>query len=264
MLKITSDKNPRVLNLQKLEKPRERRTQNLFTIEGKKELSMAVLGGYQIRDLFICSEIISENEVRLLLGKQKNTIEWVDVSVEVFKKLAYRESTEGIIATAVPKKHSLDHLKLSSNPLIIVLESVEKPGNLGAILRTADAAQVDAVIVCDALTDIYNPNVIRSSLGCAFTTNIAIATSQEAIIWMKQNNINIYATALTASKPYHTINYTKPSAIVMGTESTGLSDTWLKQSTQNIIIPMEGKIDSMNVSTATSVIVFEAKRQRGG
>lgn len=262
MLKITSDKNPRIINLQKLEKPRERRNQNLFTIEGKKELAMAVLGGYEIRDIFICSDIISENEVKLLLGKQKNNIEWVDISVEVFKKLAYRETSGGIIATAVPKQHALNKINLPSRPLIIVLETVEKPGNLGAILRTADAAQVDAVIVCDAQTDMYNPNVIRSSLGCVFTTPIAIASSQEAIAWLQQNNINIYATALTASVPYHKINYAKACAIVMGTEATGLSDGWLKHSTQNIIIPMSGKIDSMNVSTATAVVVFEAKRQR--
>jgi TrmH family RNA methyltransferase len=147
--------------------------------------------------------------------------------------------------------------------LILILEGVEKPGNLGAILRTADAAGIDAVIICDPQTDFYNPNVIRSSIGCVFTKQLASATSAETIEWLRQKKVNIYCTYLQASKPYHTIDYTKPSAIVMGTESTGLSEIWVENSNANIIIPMQGKIDSMNVSTAAAVVVFEAKRQRG-
>lgn len=263
MLNITSIKNPRILNLQKLEKARERKSQHLFVIEGLKELELAMAGGYKIETLFYCEDIISLPQLKATIHSENAVMEWISISNDVFEKLVYRENSGGVIATAIPQKHSLEQLNLSANPLLIVLESVEKPGNLGAILRTADAAQVDAVIVCDPQTDIYNPNAIRSSLGCVFTTPIAIASSQEAIDWMKRNKINIYSTALTASKKYHTINYTEPSAIVMGTEATGLSDIWLKNSTQNIIIPMSGKIDSMNVSTATAVIVFEAKRQRG-
>ncbi|OFY88026.1 MAG: rRNA methyltransferase [Bacteroidetes bacterium RIFCSPLOWO2_12_FULL_31_6] len=261
MLNITSIKNPRIINLQKLEKARERKIQNLFVIEGLKELTMAVVGGYEIKSIFFCASIVSANEI-IIITKKNNKIELIEISEDVFQKLAYRESYGGVIATAVPQKHLLNNIKLSSIPLIIILESVEKPGNLGAILRTADAANVDAVIVCDGQTDVYNPNVVRSSLGCVFTTPIAVASSDETINWAKQNNIKIYATALTASKAYHTINYLEPSAIVMGTESTGLSDVWLKNSTQNIIIPMSGKIDSMNVSNATAIVVFEAKRQR--
>ncbi len=262
MLNITSIKNSRIINLQKLEKARERKLQNLFVIEGLKELSIAVVGGYEVKSIFFCSSIITENEIINIINGNRQ-IELIEISEEVFQKLAYREGSGGLIVTAVPQKHSLNSLILSSNPLVIILESVEKPGNLGAILRTADAANIDAVIVCDGQTDVYNPNVIRSSLGCVFTTPVAIASSQETIDWVKKNNIKIYATALSASKAYHTIDYTEPSAIVMGTESTGLSDIWLKNATQNIIIPMGGKIDSMNVSNASAIVVFEAKRQRG-
>jgi TrmH family RNA methyltransferase len=144
-----------------------------------------------------------------------------------------------------------------------VLESVEKPGNLGAILRTADAAGLDSVIICDPQTDFYNPNVIRSSIGCIFTNQVASATSDETLAWLKKNNITPYSTYLKASRPYHAVDFTKPSAIVMGTESTGLSDTWITPDQNPIIIPMQGRIDSMNVSTAAAVVVFEARRQRG-
>jgi TrmH family RNA methyltransferase len=146
--------------------------------------------------------------------------------------------------------------------LVLILEGVEKPGNLGAVLRTADAAAVDAVIICDPQTDFYNPNVIRSSVGCIFTNQLAAASSEETIEWLRKNNIAIFCTYLKASKSYHLTDFTQPSAIVMGTEATGLSDVWVKNSTANIIIPMLGKIDSMNVSNAAAVVVYEAMRQR--
>jgi TrmH family RNA methyltransferase len=262
MLHIASIKNSRIINLKKLEKAGERKEQNLFVIEGIKELSMAISGNYNIQTLFYCEEIINASRLKEITDK-KNTLELISISLDVFKKLAYRESSGGIIAIASPQPHTLQTIKLPTNPLIIILESVEKPGNLGAILRTADAANVDAVIVCDPQTDIYNPNVIRSSLGCVFTTPIAITSSKEAIEWLVKNNINIYATALNASKHYCEIDFTNSSAIVLGTEASGLSNTWLQNSTQNIIIPMAGKTDSLNVSTATAIVVYEAKRQRG-
>jgi TrmH family RNA methyltransferase len=257
---ITSTQNPKVKSLLALEKPRERRKQGLFVIEGKKEIGMALDAGYKIGNLFFCDEIIQASELESLGASDKLL---VPVSKEVFDKIAVRENSGGVLAVAEQKAHRLEQLKISSNPLILILEGVEKPGNLGAILRTADAAGVDAVIICDPQTDFYNPNVIRSSIGCVFTKQLASATSAETIDWLKQKNVNIYCTYLQASKPYHTIDYTKPSAIVMGTESTGLSEIWVKNADANIIIPMQGKIDSMNVSTAAAVVVFEAKRQRG-
>lgn len=258
--KITSTQNPKIKSLLALEKPRERRKQQLFMIEGKKEIGLALEAGYKIGNIFFCDEIIGEQEVSKLFNDDKLLI---PVSKDVFDKLAVRENSGGMIAVAEQKLHTLDQLTLSKNPLVLVLESVEKPGNLGAILRTADASGVDAVIICDPQTDFYNPNVIRSSIGCIFTKQVAAATSKETIEWLKKNKIAIYCTYLKASKPYHLTDYTKPSAIVMGTEATGLSEVWVKNSDANIIIPMQGKIDSMNVSTAAAVVVFEAKRQRG-
>jgi RNA methyltransferase, TrmH family len=257
---ITSTQNPKVKNLIALEKPRERRKQCLFTIEGKKEIGLALEAGYKIGNLFFCEDIISLQEVKAFA---KSDQQLIPVSREVFEKIAVREGTGGLIAVAEQKTHRLDQLTLGKNPLLLIVEAVEKPGNLGALLRTADAAGVDAVIICDPQTDFYNPNVIRSSVGCVFTNQLASATSDETIQWLKKNNVIIYCTYLQASKPYHLTDFTGPSAIVMGTEATGLSDIWVKNSHANIIIPMQGKIDSMNVSTAAAVVIFEAKRQRG-
>lgn len=257
--KITSTQNPKVKSLLALEKPRERRKQQLFIIEGKREIGLALEAGYKIGNLFFCDEIVSESELASLPLEDKLLI---PVSKEVFEKIAMRESTGGLLAVAEQKPHRLDGIRLRKNPLILILEGVEKPGNLGAVLRTADAAHVDAVIICDPQTDFYNPNVIRSSVGCVFTNQLAAASSEETIAWLRKNNISIFCTYLKASKPYHLTDYSKPSAIVMGTEATGLSDIWVDNSSANIIIPMLGKIDSMNVSNAAAVVVYEAMRQR--
>jgi TrmH family RNA methyltransferase len=257
--KITSTQNPKIKSLLSLEKPRERKKQFLFIVEGAKEVRMAIEAGYKIGNIFFCEERLNMVESQDLLSQDKLLI---PVSPEVFDKIAIRESTGGILAVAEQKLHRLDDILLKKNPLLLILEAVEKPGNLGAILRTADAAGVDAVIICDPQTDFYNPNVIRSSVGCVFTKQIASATSEETITWLKRNNIKIYCTYLKASRPYHQAYYTVPSAIVLGTEATGLSDIWVKNSDANIIIPMQGKIDSMNVSNAAAVVVFEALRQR--
>lgn len=258
--KITSTQNPKVKSLMALEKPRERRKQQLFVIEGEREIRLAAEAGYKIGNIFFCDEIISEDRIPKVIKEDKLI---VPVSKEVFEKIAVRESSGGMIAVAEQRPHLLSQIKLKKNPLVLILESVEKPGNLGAILRTADAAGVDGVIICDPQTDFYNPNVIRSSVGCVFTNQLAAVSSDEAIAWLKKNGIKIFCTSLQASKPYHQIDYTQPCAIVMGTEATGLSEIWTKNSEANIIIPMQGKIDSMNVSNATAVVVFEAMRQRG-
>lgn len=256
---ITSTQNPKIKSLLSLEKPRERRKQGLFIIEGRKEIGLALDAGYKIGNLFFCEELISRGALEKLAGDRL----LIPVSRDVFEKIAIRESSGGVLAVAEQKTHRLDDVRLSRVPLVLVLESVEKPGNLGAILRTADAADVDAVIICDPKTDFYNPNVIRSSVGCLFTRQVASATSEETRAWLRKHNITPYSTYLKASRPYHTVDFTKPCAIVMGTESTGLSETWTTEDQNPIIIPMQGRIDSMNVSTAAAVIVFEARRQRG-
>jgi len=257
---ITSTQNPKIKSLLALEKPRERRKQGLFVVEGRKEIALALEAGYKIGNLFFCEELISRDELNALAVGDKLII---PVSRDVFDKIAIRENSGGVLAVAEQKVHRLEDVVLSEIPLILILESVEKPGNLGAILRTADAAGLDAVIICDPRTDFYNPNVIRSSVGCIFTKQVASATSEETLAWLKRHNITPYSTYLKASKPYYAVDFAKPSAIVMGTEATGLSDIWVTKDQNPIIIPMKGRIDSMNVSTAAAVVVFEARRQRG-
>lgn len=257
---ITSPQNSKIKGIIALEKARERNRENVFVIEGFKELSLAIESGYTLNSVFFCEDIIPATRL-IQLVKNKNLL--IPVQRSVFEKIAYRETTGGVIAIGNQKKHELKNLKLSSNPLLMVIEGVEKPGNLGAILRTADAAGADGVIICDPQTDFYNPNVIRSSVGCVFTMPLAAETSENTIAWLKENNIQIFCTHLQASEPYHLTNYTQPLAIVLGRESTGLTELWVENSTKNIIIPMQGKIDSMNVSTAAAVVIFEARRQRG-
>jgi len=257
---ITSNQNPKIKNVLVLEKARERNQQNVFIVEGIKELSLALEGKYVVNTVFFCPQIIP-HEAILKIVSDENLL--IPVQQSVFEKIAYRNSTGGILAIMQQRRHTLGDIKLRENPLVLVLESVEKPGNLGAALRTADAADIDAVIICDPQTDFYNPNVIRSSVGCIFTTQIASSTSQDTIAWLKKNNVSIFAASLESSTPYNKIDFTIPSAIIMGTESTGLSDTWIRNADSSVIIPMRGKIDSMNVSNAAAVLIFEACRQRG-
>jgi TrmH family RNA methyltransferase len=261
MKEITSIHNTYIKSLLKLqEKARERRKTGTFIIEGKREISLAVAANYQFDTILYYPDLISEQEILHLFNENVNRIE---ISKEVYQKVAYRDSTEGIIAVTKAKDFSLKNIQFKNDkPLILIAESIEKPGNIGALLRTADAANVDAVFIADAKSDIYNSNIIRSSVGCVFTNNIAVATSQDIITFLQENNVNIYAATLQNSNEYHKVNYKNASAIVVGTEATGLSEIWREEATQNINIPMQGKIDSMNVSVAAAIVIFEAKRQR--
>jgi len=260
---ILSLTNPRIKNILRLQSnSRDRQSQNLFVIEGYREISRAMVSGIEIKEVFVCRELDKQNRSQELIS-QDSRMQIFEVGKAAFARIAYREGSDGLVALAVPRNIKLNELNLSKNPLILILESVEKPGNLGAIMRTADAAGIDAVIVCDPLTDIYNPNAIRSAVGCIFTRQVATCTSKEAINWLKKNKIKIYAAALIATALiYHHMDFRGPSAIVMGTEATGLSNEWLEYSDNQIIIPMNGIADSMNVSTSAAVLVFEAIRQR--
>jgi TrmH family RNA methyltransferase len=250
------------------DKSRERKKTGTFLIEGFREVSLALKGGYVLETILFYSELFSKEQLNNLtsnirLSAVETQINIIEVSKEVYKKLAYRDTTEGVLAIAKVKTHNLKDLVFNSkNPLILVAEAPEKPGNIGAILRTADAANVDAVIIANPKTDLYNPNIIRSSVGCVFTNTIATGNTLEIIDFLKSKNINIYSAILQESIEYQTQDYTKPTAIVVGTEATGLSEEWRTNSTQNIIIPMQGEIDSMNVSVAAGILIFEAKRQR--
>lgn len=262
MKQITSSQNPFIKSLVLLqEKAKARKQSGMFLIEGIREIELAIKGDYHIITLLFVPELFSERILKNL--SNSSTVEIIEISKEVYQKLAYRDTTEGIIAVAKTKSHLISELKLPKNPLILVMESIEKPGNIGAMLRTCDAANVDAVFVADAKTDLYNPNMVRSSVGCLFTNQIAVATSEEIIHFLQENNINFYSATLQNSTSYHTQDFTKPTALVVGTEATGLSEVWREKATQNIIIPMQGEIDSMNVSVAAAILLFEAKRQRG-
>ena len=261
MKQITSIQNPLLKSLVQLqEKAKSRKQSGSFLIEGKREISLATKGGYQLETILFLPELISENEIKKIINFQ---IEIIEINKEVYQKLAYRDTTEGILAIAKTKLFSLSSIKLPENPLILIAEAPEKPGNIGALLRTADAANLDAVIIANPKSDLYNPNVVRSSVGCLFTNQIATGTTQEIIHFLKENKINFYCATLQNSTSYHTQDYTRPTAIVVGTEATGLTDAWRNAATQNIIIPMSGEIDSMNVSVAAAILIFEAKRQRG-
>jgi len=261
MKQITSSQNPYIKSLVLLqEKAKARKQSGTFLIEGMREIELAQKGNYEIETVLICKEVgdLSKNPI---IEKSKSSI--IEISKEVYQKLAYRDTTEGIIAIAKTKSLQLSDLILPKNPLVLVLEALEKPGNIGAILRTCDAAKIDAVIIANPKTDLYNPNIVRSSVGCLFTNQIASGSTVEVLAFLKQNKITIFGATLQNSNSYHLQDYTSASAIVVGTEATGLSDAWRDSNSKNIIIPMQGEIDSMNVSVASAILIFEAKRQRG-
>ncbi len=261
MKEISSIHNTYIKELFQLkEKSRARKKSGIFLIEGVREITLAIKGNYEIKEILFYPELISEHDINELSNDQ---IALIAVSKDVYQKLAHRSTTEGVLAVAKSKNHAIDKITFSSeNPLVLIAEAPEKPGNIGALLRTADAANVDAVIIANPKTDLYNPNIIRSSVGCIFTNQIALSSTSDIIQFLKTNNVSIYCAALQASVNYHTQDYTKPTALVVGTEATGLSQEWRDAATQNIIIPMQGEIDSMNVSVAAGILIFEAKRQR--
>ncbi|MEY2703035.1 MAG: hypothetical protein RLY43_1673 [Bacteroidota bacterium] len=261
MKQITSVQNPFIKQLIQLQdKAKVRKQLGLFVIEGQREIELAIKGGYEVETVLFCPELSGKAEkLKIQIAEHLK----IEISKDVYQKIAYRDTTEGIIAIAKTKPLQLSDLKVGKTPLILVAEGLEKPGNLGALLRTADAANIDAVIIANPKSDMYNPNIVRSSVGCLFTRQIAVATSEEAIAFLKENNINIYCATLQDSATYHTQNYNEPSALVVGTEATGITEIWRQNATKNINIPMQGVIDSMNVSVAAAILVFEAKRQRG-
>ncbi|MDC1167563.1 RNA methyltransferase [Flavobacteriaceae bacterium] len=259
MKQIQSLQNPLIKNILKLqEKSRERKKQQLFIIEGKIEVELAFKSDFEIESLLFISKKIEYHYI-----KQFNAKEVIEITPEIYQKIAYRESTEGIIAVAKSKYINLKSLTFKNKyPLILVLEGIEKPGNIGAMIRSADAANIDAVILADPKTDHFNPNVIRSSVGGVFTKKIVISSSEEIIAFLRQKNIKMYAATLQNSNKYTDEDYTEASAIIVGTEANGLTQIWRNHSIKNINIPMQGEIDSMNVSVAAAILLFEAKRQR--
>ena len=256
---ISSLQNQKVKQLVLLQqKSSERRQSDLFVVEGLRELRHCVSKGYKIESLFFCKALLTES-VDDLMAEQK-----YEVTPQVYEKMAYRGSSEGVIAVMHMKHLTLEDLKLKEHPLLVVLESVEKPGNLGAVLRSADAAGADAVIVCDPLTDLYNPNLIRASIGALFTVPTVAVDSAECIKFLKARGIRILTAQLQDSELYYDTDMRCGTAIVMGTEATGLTNQWREAADAHIRIPMCGRLDSLNVSVSAAILLFEAVRQRMG
>lgn len=261
---ITSTQNPRVKHLTALQqKSALRRSEGLFVVEGRRELEHCLEAGFRLEEVYVCPDLMDADHKVIDEALARVGVSYFfRVSPAVYNKLAYRGTTEGVVATVHSRQLSLEQLPLGENPLLIVLESVEKPGNLGAVLRSADAAKADAVIVCDPLTDLFNPNLIRSSIGAVFTVPTVACTSEECIAFFKQRGIQILTAQLQDSHLYYETPMTGPTAIVMGTESTGLTQQWREAATAHIRIPMLGRLDSLNVSVSAAILLFEAVRQR--
>jgi TrmH family RNA methyltransferase len=260
---IASLQNHHVKNVLLLEeKAGARKDQDRIVIEGVREISLALQAGFIMDCLFFCHEILDPGIYTQVIAGVPAATGLFEVTVDVYNRMAYRKGHEGIIAVAKPRRLTFSDLIFGKDPLVLILETVEKPGNLGALLRTADAAGLDAVIICDPQTDIYNPNAIRSGIGCVFTIPFVTASTGETIAWLREKGIRSYGTALTATRSYHQSDFRLPCAIVMGSEANGLSGAWLEGADQLIKIPMMGKIDSMNVSVSAAIVIFEAMRQR--
>ena len=254
---ISSLQNQKVKQLVLLQqKSSERRQSDLFVVEGLRELRHCVSKGYEIESLFFCQQLLTE-QIDDLRAEQI-----YEVTPQVYEKIAYRGSTEGVMAVMRMKHLRLEDLQLREQPLIVVLESVEKPGNLGAVLRSADAAGADAVVVCDPLTDLYNPNLIRASIGALFTVPTVATDSATCIQFLKQRGIRILTAQLQDSELYYDTDMRCGTAIVMGTEATGLTNQWREAADAHIRIPMCGRLDSLNVSVSAAILLFEAVRQR--
>ncbi|GAB3636493.1 RNA methyltransferase [Hymenobacter arcticus] len=266
--RITSLHNPRVKDVLRLqEKSAERRRQGLTLVEGYRELANARQAGWGVATLFVCEELAGPDITQELLAPAQlvpRPYEYLPVSAAVFAKLAVRERSDGVLAVLRTPTRTLADLQLPANPLLLVLEAVEKPGNLGAILRTADAAPAHAVLVGDPRTDLYNPNVIRASLGGIFTVPTVAAPMVEILAFLKQKGIRTFAAALADdAKSYTASNFSGPTALVLGTEADGLTPATRAACDETVIIPMRGVLDSLNVSVAAAVLTFEAVRQRG-
>ena len=261
---ITSAQNPKIKDFLALqEKSRLRREKGLFVVEGRRELLHCLEAGFSPRTIFVCEEILGTGEMEAVLGAAGEGCTVFSVSANVYDRMAYRSGTEGVTAIMQARNLRLEELRFrNEEPLIVVVEAVEKPGNLGAILRSADAAGADAVIVCDPLTDLYNPNLIRASIGAVFSVPVVAASSAETIEWLRSRGVTIYTAQLQDSSWYYDCDMKKATAIVMGTEATGLTGIWREAADRHIRIPMLGKLDSLNVSVSAAVLLFEAVRQR--
>jgi TrmH family RNA methyltransferase len=261
---ITSLQNPRLKRLVRLRDRRQRDEEKAFLVEGYREVRRALEKKVAMEELYYCPDwYLGENEPALLEQAAGAGAKLFELSKEAFAKVAYRERPDGILAVAPQWRRTLESLTLPSVPFLLVVEAIEKPGNLGTILRGADAAGCDAVIVCDPVTDLFNPNVVRASTGVLFSVPCAVEESGAVLTWLKKRGIRSVATTPSAAKLYTETDLKGPLAVVMGSEQYGLSEFWLKSADQSVRIPMAGQADSLNVAMAALITLFEAVRQRG-
>ena len=261
---VRSTSNPGVKQVVKLRNARARKQTGLFIVEGFRELRRAIDAEIGIEQLWVCPDLyLGDNEDDLVASVAERGVEIVEVSAEPFRKMSYRDRPEGLLAICRQFDTTLDRITLSATPLVLVVESIEKPGNLGTMIRAAGAAGVDGVVVCDPATDVFNPNVVRSSIGTSFLVPLAVCSSAEAITWLKSNGIAICAATPHTERPLWEAPLAGPAALVVGSEQYGLSMDWLDAADVDVKIPMPGEvIDSLNASASAAVLLFEAVRQR--
>ncbi|MBJ7449906.1 MAG: RNA methyltransferase [Parachlamydiales bacterium] len=263
-LEITSLQNSKIKQLVRLKERRERERSQLFLIEGYRELSRAITANAQIESLFFCPELfLGENENSLIQTIANKNSSIFILPKSLFEKVSYRDRPDGLIAIAHQKHLNLDDIKLSKNPFLVVAEAIEKPGNLGTILRTCDGVGADGLILCDRCTDLHNPNTVRASVGTLFTVPVYEATSIDTIAFLKKQRISVVATTPDAASCYTETDLSGPIALILGTEQLGLSEQWIESADKRISIPMKGVADSLNVAVATALTLYEALRQRG-
>ena len=263
MQEIISTNNAKVKQLLQLQKKSAlRKKQQEFIIEGVRELKLALANAYQVKTIYYFPELISLEQITDFKNKYNTDFQIVAISKNVFQKLAYRNSTEGIIAVTAAKSHRIDDLSLPNNSLSLIAERIEKPGNIGAMLRTVDGSGVDAIILVDTVVDLYNPNIIRASLGTVFTNQIAVVKMDELGAFLNINKINLYAATLQNANDYTLESYTSATAIAVGAEDKGLTESMRKLAYKSIKIEMKGQADSLNVSVSAAILLFEAVRQR--
>ena len=260
---ITSAQNNGIKHLVRLRERREREKEKLTVLEGYRELTRADEYGMTITEAWFSPELfLGENEIPLLERLAAKGAKIFQVPPHLLTKVTYRDRPEGLIAVAKMLKHDLSSIPIRKNGLYLLAESIEKPGNLGSMLRSADASGTDALIVCERMTDLYNPNVIRASTGALFSVPTAVCDNESALKYLRERNVKILAATPHTDFKYTDVDLTQPVAVVVGAEQTGLTDFWMEQADLKVNIPMLGEIDSLNVASAATILLYEAARQR--
>lgn len=260
---ITSIQNPTVKSTVRLRKRSERDARGVFPIEGYREVKRALENDWPLHDLFYCRDLwLGENEMDLLTLAKDREVRLIETSDAVFSKLSYRDRPDGLLAIGQQRHQSLDALSLGEAPLILLAESIEKPGNLGTMLRAADAAGVSAMLVCDPQTDLYNPNVVRASVGTLFSVPCVVCSSRDALDWCKAQKLQTVAATPDGHSAYYDCDLSEGTVIAIGSEQYGLSELFMEEANQKVLIPMYGQVDSLNAATSSALFLFEALRQR--